>query len=114
MLKFSLFSLIFMLEILLQSSVILILAILLLWVLFLALITSPLWIPLSICWAPAAIITFVALRYTQVIKIDSKNNNRLEIRRCNGQRGCFTICYTDKHGLRSLSGKIFTTYSHCN
>ena len=56
---------IFMLEIFLQSSVIMILLGLCLWVLFLVLLTSPLWIPLSICWAPAALLTFLILRYTQ-------------------------------------------------
>jgi hypothetical protein len=66
LLKFLLFSLIFLLEVFLQSSVIVILAGLVFWVLLLFLMTSPLWIPLSICWAPAALITYLVFRYTQV------------------------------------------------
>jgi hypothetical protein len=66
MLKFLLFSLIFLLEIFLQSSVVLILAGLAFWVILLFLLTSPLWIPLSICWAPAAASTYLLFRYTQV------------------------------------------------
>jgi membrane protein implicated in regulation of membrane protease activity len=57
---------IFLLEIFLQSSVILILAALAFWVLLLVLLTSPLWIPLSICWAPAALLTYLVFRYTKV------------------------------------------------
>ncbi len=66
LLKFTLFSMIFQLEIFLQSSVILMLLGLAFWVLILIIFTSPLWIPLSICWAPAAIITFLVFRYTKV------------------------------------------------
>lgn len=64
LLKFMLFSLIFLLEIFLQSSVLFMLLGLAFWVLILIIFTSPLWIPLSLCWAPAALITFLVFRYT--------------------------------------------------
>ena len=63
-LKFMLFTMIFLLEIFLQSSVMLMLLGLAFWVLILIVFTSPLWIPLSICWAPAAIITYLVFKYT--------------------------------------------------
>lgn len=68
-LKFMLFSMIYGLELILQFSVIFMLASLAFWMLILIIFTSPLWIPLAICWAPAGIITFLVFRYTQVSKL---------------------------------------------
>jgi hypothetical protein len=113
MLKFSLFSLIFMLQIILQSSAILVLAGLCLWVLFLILLTSPLWIPLSICWAPAALITYLVFRYTEV-KLDNHELNpvfRLETRPCYGLSECSTIWFTRSIGSRNLFGRTSITFS---
>lgn len=69
LLKFMLFSMIFVLEIFLQSSVMLMLLGLAFWILILIIFTSPLWIPQVILWTPAAFITFLVFRYTQVRNI---------------------------------------------
>ncbi|CDW84341.1 UNKNOWN [Stylonychia lemnae] len=66
LLKCMLFSLIVILEIFLQSSMLFVLLGLCFWVLILIIFTSPLWIPLAILWAPAAIINVLVFRYTEV------------------------------------------------
>ena len=64
LLKFTLFSLIFQLEIFLQSSALFMLLGLAFWVLLLVIFTSPLWIPLSIFWVPPFVTTYLVFRYT--------------------------------------------------
>ena len=71
-LKCWLFSLIIGLELFLQVSLLLVLIALCFWVLVLIIITSPLWIPLGICWAPATIISYLALKYTSVRDFSSQ------------------------------------------
>ena len=64
LLKFTLFTLIFQLEIFLQSSALFMLLGLAFWVLILIIFTSPLWIPLSIFWVPPFVTTCLVFRYT--------------------------------------------------
>ncbi len=64
LLKFTLFTMIFQLEIFLQSSALLMLLGLAFWVLILIIFTSPLWIPLSIFWVPPFVTTYLVFRYT--------------------------------------------------
>eukprot|EP00347_Sterkiella_histriomuscorum_P016166 403354232 len=66
LLKCLLFSMIVLLEIFLQSSMLFTIVGLCFWVLILIIFTSPLWIPLAILWCPAGILIILTFRYTKV------------------------------------------------
>ena len=66
LLKCWLFTMIIILELFLQFGLLIVLLTLCFWVLILIIITSPLWIPLAICWAPATIFAYLAFKHTSV------------------------------------------------
>lgn len=73
---------------------VLILAGLAFWVILLFLLTSPLWIPLSICWAPAAASTYLLFRYTQVSSLGTIESKAGEKAMAGAERVFYSVLYS--------------------
>ena len=115
LLKYTLFFIIFILEIFLQSSLFICMLAIAFWGLILIIFTSILWVPLLLVWSPALIITVALFKFTSVIFSYLNMNADWTYYRRERNFSIFVIKWSDtsyiiRHGLERWFGALSITF----